>query len=140
VCEMHHKDRDVSEEYMQSNKPDVIEAPGRTIQVPTRDRRVRYGTVGSGLDLGRLVWPKDHHVFSSQAVSIPDLKRHLPGRLNEAKELGPAGGVKKNVLRTHPVEVLLVDGIESQEWRRWIETIKFKEGLKLSYGSKILIE
>jgi hypothetical protein len=124
---MHHKDRDVSEGNMQSNKPDVIEAPGRTIQVPTNDRRVRYGTVGSGLDLGRLVWPKDHHVFSSQAVSVPDMERQLPGRPNGAKELGPAGGVKKNILRTHPVEVLLVDGIESQEWRKWIETIEFKE-------------
>jgi hypothetical protein len=55
VCEKHHKDRDVSEGNMQSNKPDVIEAPSRTIQVPTNDRRVRYGTVGSGLDLGHLV-------------------------------------------------------------------------------------
>jgi hypothetical protein len=124
---MHHKDRDVSEGNMQSNKPDVIEAPGRTIQVPTNDRRVRYGTVGSGLDLGSLVWPKDHHVFSSQAVSVPDMERQLLGRPNGAKELGPAGGVKKNILRTHPVEVLLVDGIESQEWRKWIETIEFKE-------------
>jgi hypothetical protein len=64
-------------------------------------------------------------------LSIPELERQLPGRPNGAQELGPTGGAKKNVLRTHPVEVLLVDGIEGQGWRKWIETIKFKERPKV---------
>jgi hypothetical protein len=76
---------------------------------------VTYGTIGTGLDLGRLVWPKDRHVFSSQTVSNQDLKGQLPGRLGEAKEMGPAGGVQKNILRTHPVDALLVDGIDYQK-------------------------
>jgi hypothetical protein len=112
---------------MQSEKPDVIEAPGRIIQVPTSDRRVRYGTVGTGLDLGRLVWPKDYHIFSSQAVSVHEMNSQLPGRPNSTKELGPAGGVRKNVLRTHPVEVLLIDGVENQEWRKWVEAVRSEE-------------
>ena len=125
---------------MQSEKPDVIEAPGRTIRVPTSNRRVRYGTVGTGLDLGRLVWPKDCHIFSSQAVYIQELNSQLPGRPKSTKELGPAGGVRKNVLRTHPVEVLLVDGIENQEWRKWVETVKSDERPRITYGLKALEE
>jgi hypothetical protein len=87
---------------MQSEKPDVIEAPGRIIQVPTSDRRVRYGTVGTGLDLGRLVWPKDYHIFSSQAVSVHEMNSQLPGRPNSTKELGPAGGGTKECTQNPP--------------------------------------
>ena len=96
MCEVkHHKDRnEPSRGVTQTRLPDVIEAPSRTIQVPTDDRRLRYGTIGTGLDLGRLVWPKDHHIFSSQAVPQEDLKSQLPGR-NTVKELGPAGGSSK---------------------------------------------
>jgi hypothetical protein len=79
-------------------KTDILDIPGRTIQVPTNDRQVRYGTVGSGLDLGRLVWPKDKHVFSSQALPTLDIHKQLPGRATTVKELGPAGGVQKNIL------------------------------------------
>jgi hypothetical protein len=92
---------------------------------------VTYGTIGTGLDLGRLVWPKDRHVFSSQAVSNEDLKGQLPGRSGEAKEMGPAGGVRKNILRTHPVDALLIDGIDYQEWGSWVESILMKERPKV---------
>ncbi len=81
---------------------DILGTPGRTILVPTDDRRVRYGTVGTGLDLGRLVWPKDQHKFSSQTVPIADMVAQLPGRSSQVKDLGPAGGIKQNVIRTNP--------------------------------------
>ena len=87
---------------------DILDVPGRTIQVPTDDRQVRYGTVGSGLDLGRLVWPKDTHVFSSQAMDPKIMQEQLPGRDTTVKELGPAEGVRKNVLRANPIDVLLI--------------------------------
>ena len=134
VCEVkHHKDKNepMSRGGSQSSLPDVIEAPSRTIQVPTDDRRLKYGTVGTGLDLGRLVWPKDTHIFSSQSVLKQDLASQLPGRQTDAKELGPAGGVRKNVLRTNPIDVLLVDGVRYSEWGPWIDTVKLAERPKM---------
>jgi len=129
----HHKDRNepISRGGTQSSLPDVIEAPSRIIQVPTDDRRLRYGTIGTGLDLGRLVWPKDTHIFSSQSALKQDLASQLPGRQTTAKELGPAGGVRKNVLRTNPIDVLLVDGVRYSEWSSWIETVKLIERPKM---------
>jgi hypothetical protein len=106
---------------------DILGTPGRTILVPTDDRRVRYGTVGTGLDLGRLVWPKDQHKFSSQTVPIADMVAQLPGRSSQVKELGPAGGIKKNVLRTNPVDVLLIDQIQHPVWRCWLESVRLTE-------------
>lgn len=134
VCEVkHHKDKNEpsSRGGTQSVLPDVIEAPSRTIQVPTDNRRLKYGTIGTGLDLGRLVWPKDTHIFSSQSVSKQDLAGQLPGRLSKAKELGPAGGVRKNVLRTNPIDVLLVDGVGYSEWGKWIDTVRSEERPKM---------
>jgi hypothetical protein len=92
---------------------------------------LKYGTIGTGLDLGRLVWPKDTHIFSSQSAPKQDLAGQLPGRQGQVKELGPAGGVRKNVLRTNPVDVLLVDGIEHSEWGLWIDSVKLAERPKM---------
>jgi hypothetical protein len=92
---------------------------------------VTYGTVGTGLDLGRLVWPKDCHLFSSQTGTKEDLQSQLPGRTGEAKELGPAGGVRKNILRVHPVDALLIDGIEYGTWGSWIDTVHLRERPKM---------
>ena len=88
---------------------------------------MRYGTVGTGLDLGRLVWPKDHHVFSSQTMPNQDMEGQLPGRSTKVKELGPAGGVRKNVLRANPVDVLLIEQTSHRVWRVWIEAVSLKE-------------
>jgi hypothetical protein len=96
VCEVkHHKDRHepISRGGIPSVLPDVIEDPSRTIQVPIDNRWLNYGTIGTGLNLGQLVWPKDTHILSSQSVSKQDLAGQIPGRLSKAKELGPAGGV-----------------------------------------------
>jgi hypothetical protein len=109
----------------------VIEAPSRTIRVPTDNRQVTYGTIGTGLDLGRLVWPKDDHVFSSQTISKGELKAHFPGQNGNVKELGPAGGVRANVLRTNPVDALLIDGVNYHAWGTWIESIGMVERPKV---------
>ena len=105
-------------------KSDILGTPGQTILVLTDDRWVRYGKVGTGLDLGRLVWPKDQHKFSSQTAAIMDMEEQLPGRDRKVPELGPAGGLKKNILRTHPVDVLLIDLIKHPVWRVWLETVQ----------------
>ena len=106
---------------------DILEVPGRTILVPTDDRQVRYGTVGCGLDLGRLVWPKDKHIFSSQALSPLAMQEQLPGRTRMKKELGPAGGVRKNVLKANPADVLLIEQTHHRVWKVWLEAVSLEE-------------
>jgi hypothetical protein len=54
------------------------------------------------------------------------MAEQLPGRVNYAKELGPAGGIKRNILRTHPVEVLLIDQIKHPIWVVWLEAVGLK--------------
>jgi hypothetical protein len=55
------------------------------------------------------------------------MKEQLPGRVGKVKELGPAGGIRKNVLRTNPVDVLLIDLIKHPVWRVWLEAVRLKE-------------
>ena len=45
--------------------------------------------------------------------------------------MGPTGGVQKNILRTHPVDALLVDGIDYQKWGSWIESMRMLERPKI---------
>jgi hypothetical protein len=55
------------------------------------------------------------------------MHEQLPGRSTTVKELGPAGGVKKHLLRSNPVDVLLIEQTSHQVWKVWIEAISLKE-------------
>jgi hypothetical protein len=66
---------------------------------------------------GRLVWPTEQHVFSSQAR---DLSKNLPGRPVPITELGPPKKVSSHVLNDHPVEFLFVDEEEPEVWIKWL--------------------
>jgi hypothetical protein len=66
-------------------------------------------------------------VFSSQTAPTLDLQEQLPGRDIGIKELGPAGGVRKNVLRTNPVDVLLIEHTKHQVWKIWLETVGLED-------------
>jgi hypothetical protein len=55
------------------------------------------------------------------------MEEQLPGRPRSVKELGPAGGIKKNLLRTNPVDVLLIDQIKHPVWVVWLEAVQLTE-------------
>jgi hypothetical protein len=98
---------------------DILEAPGRQIHQPVQaSHRWRFGTLGNGLDLIRQVWLSAEHVFSSQTVGIVS---KLEGR-PVALEVGPPSRVKANLLSKHPVNILLVDMVETDLWEGWIES------------------
>jgi hypothetical protein len=78
-----------------------------------------FGTIGSGLDVRRLVWPCGEHVFSLQTTSLEGV---LPGR-PPTKELGPPGRVPADQLRRTPVDTLLVDTEDSEHWERWLRAL-----------------
>jgi hypothetical protein len=101
---------------------DIGEAPTRHVhQKPPEIARpaLRYGTIGSGLDVGRLVWPRGHHVFSSQTTS---LEKVLPRRPT-TRELGPPDRVLSDQLQSTPVDVLLVDVTSGSHWERWLQGV-----------------
>jgi hypothetical protein len=65
---------------------DVLEAEDREVVINTKPKAWNFGTVGQGLDVMRLVWPQDRHVFSSQTK---DVQHSVPGRPKAEYELGP---------------------------------------------------
>jgi hypothetical protein len=97
---------------------DVVEAQaGKTvIPHPVDACPWRYGTVGVGIDLARMVWPDQKLIFSSQRKSFP-----LPG--NDAvlcEDLGPPNRVSKKLLDRHPVDCLLIEACSEDVWSPWI--------------------
>ena len=66
------------------NDPDILEAAVRHLPLGKPFQKIRFATIGTGLDLSRLAWLSQSHVFSCQQQ---DLSSILPGR-PKAKELG----------------------------------------------------
>jgi len=85
---------------------DIMEAPSRRLSILCPGHKIRFGTIGLGLDLARLVWPQDNQVFSLQDQ---DLASHLPQspRRQEGK---PFEQQPRNFLCKNPVDVLLFEG------------------------------
>ena len=68
--------------------------------------RFRFGTIGYGLDLPRLIWPLEHQVFSLQDH---DTSKALPGRPAVASEGKAFSQQPRSFLKRNPVDVLLVE-------------------------------
>jgi len=99
---------------------DIVEAPSRRVwSAADYYRRFRFGTVGTGLDIARLMWPHSQHVFSSQSVDLMDPLVGRPTTL----ELGPPGRVSNTILWKNPLDALVVDADGSREWRRWFAKV-----------------
>jgi hypothetical protein len=99
---------------------DLVAAPTRLVQPPSPSAAralLRFGTVGSGLDVIRSVWPQGQHVFSSQSSDLDTVLPRRPGTV----ELGPPGRVPIGQLVATPVDVLWVDLTEFDRWETWIE-------------------
>jgi hypothetical protein len=63
---------------------DILEALTRVVAqaIPGNlGKRIWFGTVGTGLDVARLVWTQGIHVFSSQTSDLqkvlPDVKKRI---------------------------------------------------------------
>jgi hypothetical protein len=80
-------------------------------------RPLRYATLGTGLDVGRLVWTEAIHVYSAQSTDLCEL---LPGR-PRTQEVGPPHRLRSDQFRRAPVDFLLVDVDDSEHWERCLE-------------------
>ena len=106
---------------------DILEASGKRLSMPPVERegicrrqKIRFGTIGAGLDLARLAWPNEHHVFSSQVCDLTEALAHRP---KACSELGPPNRLKPTVLTVYPVDVLLVEYEcgPNATWVRWLD-------------------
>jgi hypothetical protein len=96
---------------------DVLEAEDRNLIIKPKRNTWTFGTVGQGLDVMRLVWPQDRHIFSSQTK---DIHQSVPGRPEAELELGPPKKVRVNILNVYPVDFLLIDGEDPDVWSPWL--------------------
>ena len=78
----------VGESTKSSRQDEILLAPQRSLPPLSRGTKIRYGTLGHGMDLPRLVWSEEDHVFSSQDA---DLQSRLPYRPH-AKEISKDSG------------------------------------------------
>jgi hypothetical protein len=100
---------------------DVLEAEDRTVIIPPHRKGWTYGTVGQGVDILRLAWPKETHIFSCQTKNF---RPSLPGRPLVELELGPPKKVRAHVLNLYPVDFLFIDGEDPSVWSPWLSKAK----------------
>ncbi len=100
---------------------DVLETPQECLTLKEDSKQWRFGTVGHGIDLPRMVWPHMTHAFSSQ---LRNARESLPGMPEAQVELGPAHKVRHYLLDQHPVDMLLVDDISEDVWSPWLTKCK----------------
>ena len=92
-----------SDEIMRAEE--ILCAPQRTLPPLRPGKKIRYGTIGHGLDLARLVWTSEEHVFSQQDT---DLQSALPKRPS-TKEVKHLQRQRKDFLGRQRLDSLLVD-------------------------------
>jgi len=85
---------------------DIVEAPIRSLPILTSGQKIRFGTIGLGLDLPRAIWTQENQVFSLQDHNLAS---HLPN-CPQRQEGKPFEQQPKSFLKKNPVDVLLVEG------------------------------
>jgi hypothetical protein len=98
---------------------DIIEAPSREVPIPGGRVPIKFGTVGSGLDVVRSVWPSEEHMFSSQTIDLRTVLPHRP----LVHEVGPPNRVPPGILAKHPVDVILLDSSDGSFWEHWLTKV-----------------
>lgn len=100
---------------------DIVGAPLRNLPPLVTTKKIRFGTVGMGMDLPRLVWSAECQVFSSQDTDMTSALQHRPRK----QEVRRWDQLPKSFLRKNPVDVLLVDeGDDSGPHNTTIEMIE----------------
>ena len=95
--------------YVAHDREQEIEgAPMRTLPPIVPRKKLRFGTIGYGLDLPRLIWSSEHQVFSSQDKNH---SRTLPRRPTprHVKQVSGLSQLPISFLRRNPVDVLLAE-------------------------------
>jgi hypothetical protein len=112
----------------------VIDGGTQKVTLSSIDERkkMRFGTIGNGIDIARTAWPSAQHVFSAQGN---DYSRQLPGR-PDATEIGPIGRNSTQLLNKQPVDALLIEesgeiSVKASFWEALVE--KCTDILRPSY-------
>jgi hypothetical protein len=92
---------------------DIIAAPLRKLPPLVTSKKIRFGTVGMGMDLPRLVWAGETQVFSSQDMDMSPSLSNRPRK----QEVKPWERLPHSFLRKQPVDVLLIDAHDHQDSR-----------------------
>ena len=90
----------------------------RKLPPMTKRQKIRFGTIGYGLDLPRLTWTSETQVFSCQDKDMRKALSHRP----KVKETRPLEQLPRTFLKKNPVEALLVDEGERGQGRSSILT------------------
>ena len=59
------------------NDPDIQEAAARHLKLDKPFQKIRFATMGTGLDLSRLAWLSQSHVFSCQQQELQSSTFHF---------------------------------------------------------------
>lgn len=88
-------------------KADIVGVPVRILPplVSKRRDKIRFGSIGPGLDLVRGIWASECQVFASQSRDLRSALGRRPPKL-QVKKLDQ---LPKSFFRKHPVEALLID-------------------------------
>lgn len=91
----------------QDRRTDIVGVPVRILPplVPNGRAKIRFGSIGPGLDLPRSVWSAECQVFSSQARNLLGMLGRRPPKLQVRK----FDQLPKSFLGKHPVDALLLD-------------------------------
>jgi hypothetical protein len=100
-----------------SNPQDVLEVPDQKVFIRPSGTRLRYGTIGLGIDHAPLVWKDADHVFTSHDSFFESHKQEE----RDALKLGSPHRLSAQILNQQPVDCLLVEGCEPSIWQPWIE-------------------
>jgi hypothetical protein len=82
-----------------------VGAPLRILPPLVITKKIRFGTVGMGLDLPRLVWAEECQLFSSQDVNLSPVLSQRPVK----QEVRRWDQLPQSFLGRNPVDVLLID-------------------------------
>ena len=84
---------------------EIVGAPLRNLPPLVVTKKIRFGTVGMGMDLPRMIWSEETQVFSSQDVDVvPSLSRRP-----RKQEVRRWDQLPNSFLHKNAVDVLLLD-------------------------------
>jgi hypothetical protein len=116
---------------------DVLEVSEKVVDLGKKQRIIKFGSVGRGFNAFGDLWNQHQQVFSAQNTAVEHTREY------GGAELGAPGRVRKEVLNTHPVEVLGIDCCSSNVWRRWLDHCRVENlprGIFCLNPSSILLE
>jgi hypothetical protein len=84
---------------------DIVGAPLRNLPPLVTTKKIRFGTVGMGMDLPRLIWSEESQIFSSQDVNMVTALQGRP----QKQEVRKWDQLPKSFLSRNAVDVLIID-------------------------------